>query len=421
MLDHSAPDHGRRSADGELAQLARLARRGVSRRGLIRGAGLSALALGSPSLLAACGTEGAKQTAETCKSEDLSANEKTLNFSNWPEYIDVETKKVNGQKQTVIPTLAEFEKQTGIKVTYNTDVNDNNEFFAKVRNQLAECESTGRDIFVLTDWMAARMVDLGWIQKLDYANMPNVEANLNASLKSPPWDENRDYSVPWQSGLTGIAYNSKYTGEVGSFEELLTRSDLKGKVSLLSEMGDTMGFMLKIVGADPSAFTDDQFGEALDKLKEYVASGQIRRFTGNDYIRDLNAGNIVAAEAWSGDIMVMQDGNPDIKWVEAPAEGLSLWSDNMLVPNKATHKTNAEKLMNHYYDPEVAAQLAAWVWYICPVEGAREAMEKIDPALVDNPLIFPDEQFLSNTWAFMGLDEKTRQQYDQDFAQVIGA
>jgi spermidine/putrescine transport system substrate-binding protein len=403
------------------ALVAAAQRRGVSRRGFLRGASLSALALGSPGLLAACGTEGAQQTAESCVSEDLSDSEKVLNFSNWPEYIDVETKKVNGQKQTVIPTLMDFEESSGLQVTYNTDVNDNNEFFAKVRNQLAECEPTGRDIFVLTDWMAARMVGLGWIQKLDKANMPNVEANLNASLQSPGWDPNREHSVPWQSGVTGIAYNARYTGEVRSMEELLTRSDLKGKVSLLSEMGDTMGFMLKIVGADPADFSEDEFGQALDQLEEYVASGQIRRFTGNDYIRDLNAGNIVACEAWSGDIMVMQDGNPDIKWVEAPAEGLSLWSDNMLVPNKAAHKTNAEKLMDYYYDPEVAARLAAWVWYMCPVEGAREAMEKVDPSLVDQPLIFPDEEFLSNTWAFMGLDEQTRTKYEQDFAQVIGA
>ena len=411
-------EHSRSALDSLMAAAQR---RGVSRRGFLRGASLSALALGSPSLLAACGTEGAQQTAESCVSDDLSDSEKVLNFSNWPEYIDVETRKVGGQKQTVIPTLMDFEEQTGIKVTYNTDVNDNNEFFAKVRNQLAECEPTGRDIFVLTDWMAARMVGLGWLQKLDMANMPNVESNLNASLQSPGWDPEREYSVPWQSGVTGIAYNAKYTGEVRSMEELLTRADLKGKVSLLSEMGDTMGFMLKIVGADPADFTEDQFGQALVKLEEYVASGQIRRFTGNDYIRDLNAGNIVACEAWSGDIMVMQDGNPDIKWVEAPAEGLSLWSDNMLVPNKATHKTNAEQLMNYYYDPEVAARLAAWVWYMCPVEGAQEAMEKVDPSLVEQPLIFPDEEFLSNTWAFMGLDEKTRTKYEQDFAQVIGA
>jgi len=395
-------------------------RQGVSRRGFLRGASISALALGTPGLLAACGTEGAQQTAESCVSKDLSAQEKVVNFSNWPEYIDVATKRVNGQKQTVIPTLQEFEQQTGLEVTYNTDINDNAEFFAKVRNQLAACEPIGRDIVTMTDWMAARMIGLGWMQKLDLANMPNVEANLLPNLSSPGWDPDREYSVPWQSGFTGIAYNAKYADEVGSMEELLTRSDLTGKVSLLSEMGDTMGFLLKIVGADPEDFTEDEFNQAIDQLKQYVDSGQIRRFTGNDYIRDLNAGNLVACEAWSGDVMVMQDSNPDIKWV-IPEEGLSLWSDNMMVPNKASHKANAEKLMNYYYDPMVAAELAAWVWYVSPVEGAREAMEKVDPALVDEPLIFPDEQFLADTWAFMGLDEKTRTKYETDFNQVIGS
>jgi spermidine/putrescine transport system substrate-binding protein len=392
----------------------------MSRRRFLRGASLSALAVGTPGLLAACGTEGAQQTAESCVSKDLSAQEKQLHFSNWPAYIDQQIKKVNGERTTVLPTLQDFEEQSGISVTYTTDINDNAEFFAKVRNQLAACEPIGRDIIVLTDWMAARMVGLGWIQELDMGNMPNVDANLSASLESPPWDPNRKHSVPWQSGLTGIAYNAKYTREVGSMEELMTRSDLKGKVSLLSEMGDTMGFMLKIVGADPENFTDDEFGQALDQLKKYVDSGQIRSFTGNDYIRDLNAGNVVACEAWSGDVIAMQYDNPDIKWV-VPEEGLSLWSDNMMVPNKATHKTNAEKLMNYYYDPMVAARLAAWVNYICPVVGAQDAMKQVDASLVDNPLIFPTDEFLANTWAFMELDEKTRQTYETDFNQTIGS
>jgi spermidine/putrescine transport system substrate-binding protein len=405
----------------ELAALMNTAQtRGVSRRGFLRGVSLSALVVGSPGLLAACGTEGAGQTAESCVSKDLSSTEKVLNFSNWPAYIDQARKTVNGEKVTVMPTLLGFENDTGIDVVYNTDVNDNNEFFQKVRNQLGDCQPTGRDLFVLTDWMAARMVGLGWLQKLDHGNLPNVDANLVPNLTSPGWDPNRDYSVPWQSGLTGLAYNAKYTGEVGSMEELLTRADLKGKVSLLSEMGDTMGFMLAIVGADPENFTEDEFGQALDKLQEYVDSGQIRRFTGNDYIRDLNNGNIAACEAWSGDVIAMQYDNPDIKWV-VPEEGLGLWSDNMLVPNKADHKTNAEMLMNYYYQPEVAAELAAWVNYICPVVGAREAMEKIDPSLVDNPLIFPTDEFLADAFAFMELTEEQRQAYEQDFAQVIGA
>jgi spermidine/putrescine transport system substrate-binding protein len=386
--------------------------RPIGRRGLLRGASVSVLALGVPGLLGACGTDSQVQSADSCKSTDRSAEEQELVFSNWPEYID--------RKGKAMPSLAQFEEATGITVTYNTDINDNNEFFAKVKDQLGGCEPVGRDIITLTDWMAARMVDLGWLQKLDRANLPNVEANLVESLRSPGWDPERDYSVPWQSGVTGIAYNAKYTGEVGSFEELMTRQDLKGKISLLSEMGDTMLFMLLLEGADPEDFTEDEWQASLDRLEGYVGSGQIRRFTGNDYIRDLNAGNVVACEAWSGDVIAMQYDNPDIKWV-VPEEGLSLWSDNMLVPNLAEHKTNAEKLMNHYYQPEVAATLAAWVNYICPVQGAREAMEKIDPSLVDNELIFPDEEFLANAYGFMQLDVKTRQQYEKDFAQVIGA
>jgi spermidine/putrescine transport system substrate-binding protein len=407
--DQPSLDALRRAASGGLAGLGG---RSVGRRGFLRGASVSALALGVPGLLSACGTDSQVQSADSCVSKDISDQEKKLVFSNWPEYID--------RKGNAIPTLEAFQQQTGIQVTYNTDINDNNDFFGKVKDQLGACEPIGRDIITLTDWMAARMIGLGWIQKLDKANLPNVEANLKADLKSPSWDSERERSVPWQSGLTGIAYNAKYTGEVKSFEDLMTRGDLKGKISLLSEMGDTMLFMLLLEGADPEDFTEDEWAAAIDRLQKYVDSGQVRRFTGNDYIRDLNAGNIVACEAWSGDVIAMQYDNPDIKWV-VPEEGLSLWSDNMMVPNKADHKTNAEALMNYYYEPEVAATLAAWVNYICPVDGAQDAMKKIDPSLVDNPLIFPDDAFLSKAYGFMELDEKTRQQYDKDFAQVIGA
>jgi len=330
--------------------------------------------------------------------------------------------KVNqgGKSVTVYPTLQKFQQELDIEVKYVTDVNDNSEFFGIVRNQLAECESSGRDIFVLTDWMAARMISLGWLQKLDKNNLANVEANLVENLRAPSWDESRDYSVPWQSGLTGIAYNSELTSEVGSFEDLLTRSDLKGKVTLLSEMHDTMMFMLLLQGADPEDFTSDEFGAAMERLQEVVDAGQIRSFTGNEYGQDLVKGNVVACEAWSGDVVQLQYDNPNIKFV-APEEGLALWSDNMLVPNKATHKTNAESLMDFYYDPKMAAELAAWVNYICPVAGAREEMTKIDPDLVENQLIFPDDELMAKTYGFMGLDEKSEQDYQRQFAAVMGA
>ena len=224
---------------------------------------------------------------------------------------------------------------------------------------------------MLTDWMAARMIDLGWLQKLDKSNMPNVEANLVPNLASPSWDTSRDYSVPWQSGLTGIAYNAKLTKEVRSFDELLTRPDLKGKVSLLSEMHDTMLFMLLLEGK-PTRRTSPTTSSARRSTgwRSPPTRGQIRAFTGNEYAQDLVKGNVVACEAWSGDIIQLQFDNPDIKFV-APEEGLALWSDNMLVPNKAEHKANAEKLMDYYYQPEVAAELAAWVNYICPVAGRQ--------------------------------------------------
>ncbi len=383
----------------------------LSRRAILRGTSLGALTLGGGGLLAGCGVEGSSQTSESCTSEDLSSSEKVVNWSNWPAYIDP-TRQDDS-------TLGAFMSDTGIEVDYVDDVNDNADFFAKVRNQLGACESTGRDMFTLTDWMAAKMINLGWLQELDKANLPAVEANLLESLRSPSWDPERRYSVPWQSGLTGIAYNADEVSEVGSFEDLVTRPELEGRITLLNEYQDTMVFMLLLVGADPEDFSDDEWGTALERLEQVKDSGQVRQFTGNEYRQDLAQGNIVACEAWSGDVIQLQFDNPAIKFV-APEEGLALWSDNSLVPNKATHKANAERLMNYYYDPVVAAELAAWVNYICPVEGAQEAMGKVAPALADNVLIFPDDELLANTYDFMALDTDQEQAYAEDFARVIG-
>ncbi len=386
----------------------------VSRRMFLRTAGAGGLALGTAALLAACGTPARKGSQGATAAEDLSDKEKTLNFSNWPLYIDY------SEDEKSRPSLEAFEEKTGIKVAYNEEVNDNAEFFGKVQGQLSQGQPTGRDLFVLTDYVAARMVSNGWLQKLDKGNLPNVAANLLPDLRSPSWDPDRSYSVPWQSGLTGIAYNAAKTGEVRSFEELLTKPELKGRITFLSEMQDTMAFMLALVGKDPAKFTDADFDAALERLQGAVDVGQIRAFTGNDYAQDLVQGNIVAAMAWSGDVVQLQFDNPDIKFV-APEEGLNLWSDNMLVPNGASHKKNAELLMDHYYDPAVAAEVAAWVNYICPVAGAQEEMTKIDPDLAENPLIFPTDDFLAQTHLFMGLTEEQERSYNEKFQQVVGA
>ncbi|MET7965298.1 spermidine/putrescine ABC transporter substrate-binding protein [Micromonospora sp. NPDC005305] len=389
--------------------------RHLTRRGLLTGTLGSAALLATAGTMAACGTKGAQQTEAGCKSDDLSATEKKLAFSNWPQYMDVDEKDESKR-----PTLDAFIAKSGIQVTYTEDVNDNNEFFGKVQNQLAGCQTTGRDLMVLTDWMAARMIRLGWIQKLDKAKLPNVEANLLPSLRGRSFDKDNQLAIPWQSGLAGLAYNAKVAKEIRTVDELLTRPDLKGKVTALSEMRDTMGLLLQSNGHDPANFTPAQFDDALNKLKKAVDSKQIRKFTGNDYAPDLAKGDIAACIGWSGDVVQLGFEDEKIKFV-VPESGVMLWSDNMLVPNKAGHKANAEELINYYYDPAVAAKLAAYVNYICPVQGAQAEMEKIDPDLAANPLIFPDDAMLSKSKVFMALDEKQEKEYEAKFQQVIGA
>lgn len=388
-------------------------RRMLTRRGALVGAGgvafagLSVASLKLPFFEVA----GAAQDPASCRATDVSDSEAEMTISNWPAYIDPR-KDPDG-------TFLTFQDRTGITVDYIDDVNDNAEFYAKVRNQLGTCQPVDRDLMVLTDWMAARMISLGWTQPLDAAKVPNLHANLIEPLQGKAWDPDLQFHAPWQSGLTGIAYNAALVDEVGSFEELLTRSDLKGRVTLLSEMRDTMGFLLKLTGADPRDFTDDEWGTAIERLQEAVDADQIRAFTGNSYTQGLASGNILACEAWSGDVIQLQFDNPDIKFV-TPEEGLSLWSDNMLVPNLATHQANAEAWIDYYYEPAVAAKLASWVNYICPVQGAQEEMEKIDPSLVDNPLIFPDAETLAQTFDFMALDDQQQLTYERDWADVTG-
>ena len=384
---------------------------GLSRRSFLRGAGLTAAALGGSSLLSACGTEGAQVKAGSCTSTDLSSQEKTITFSNWIGYVDP-------VKAPDTSTLEKFQKETGITVDYrNGDVNDNETFFAKVSPQLQDCKSTGRDLFVVTDFMAARMIELNWIQELDHSKMPNVDANLIDFLKSPSWDPERKYSVPWQSGMTGICYNSELTDPVTSFEELLTRPDLKGKIDLLSEMRDTMLFLLLMQDSDPTDFTADEFDAAIDKLAGYVDSGQVRRFTGNDYVDDMKSGDVVACEAWSGDVINLLGGGK-YKWVP-PEEGFAIWTDNMLVPNKAEHKENVEELMNFYYDPVNAAKLSAWNYYFCPVAGAQQEIGKFDKSAVDSEFIFVDDKTLDTGYQFMTLTDDEETTYQRQFNEVM--
>jgi spermidine/putrescine transport system substrate-binding protein len=393
---------------------AALLRGSLSRRTLFRGTG--AVALGG--LLAACGTQGTAKggaPATARAATDVSDTDKVVNWSNWPEYIDVD------DKTKARPTLAAFTKKTGIKVNYTEDYNDNDEFFAKVKPQLAAGQDTGRDVWCSTDWMVARLIRLGWVQELDKAGMPNA-ANVVASLADVEFDKGRRYSLPWQSGFTGIAYNPKSTGgkKVESIDQLLTDPALKGKVTLLTEMRDTVGMVLLAQGKDPASFTDADFDAAIAELTKAKDAGQLRGFTGNEYGKPLASGDTAACLAWTGDVVQLQADNPSLGYV-LPTTGHMLWSDNFVIPNQAKHKKNAEKLIDYYYDPKVMATVEDYVNYIAPVKGAKEALAATDPTVAKNPLIFPSAEVQAASHVFKGLTEEQETAYNKKFQALIGA
>ncbi|MGW0934803.1 polyamine ABC transporter substrate-binding protein [Streptomyces sp. NPDC002666] len=389
----------------------------LTRRSLLRASGMGALAIGGLGTLSACGIPPAKREGDAAAaSDDHSAKEKQVNFSNWTEYMDV------SEDEKSRPTLDAFTERTGIKVKYTEDINDNVEFFGKIKPQLAAGQDTGRDLIIVTDWLAARIIRLGWAQKLDPVNLPHAFANLSAQFRTPDWDPGRAYSYPWTGIPTVIAYNSKATGgrKVDSVTQLLDDPTLKGRVAFLSEMRDSVGMTLLDMGKDPGKFTDADYDAAIGRMQKGVDKNQIRRFTGNDYTADLDKGDIAACVAWAGDIIQLQAGNPDIKFA-IPAAGYITSSDNMLVPAKARHKTNAEKLMDYYYEPPVAAQLAAYINYVCPVDGVREELARIDKAMAANTLILPDKAMAARSHAFRSLTAEEETAYEEKFAKLIGA
>jgi spermidine/putrescine transport system substrate-binding protein len=390
--------------------------RPLTRRELLERASLGAAALTLPAFLAACGgggggIEGAATTTGGATTGGPRRLASTLRISNWPLYIDID------EKTKKRPTLDAFTKKTGVKVDYIEDVNDNNEWFGKNQASLRQGKPVDRDIAVLTDWMAARMVRLGYVEKLDRASIPNA-SNLVDTLASPGWDPDRTYSLPWQSGLTGIGYDPTKAGEITSISQLLDDPKLKGKVTFLTEMPDTIGLMLLDDGKDPTKVGAADFDTAVARLQKGVDSGQIRQFTGNDYSGLLAKGDVWACVAWSGDMVQLLADNPQLKFTIPKAGGM-IWTDNMLVP-KGGDAYTAAAFMDYVYDPKVAAQIEAYVNYICPVQGAQQAMQAIDAALAKNPLVFPDEATLAQVKIFdaAAADDATLK---QKFQTLIGA
>ncbi len=372
--------------------------RNLNRRTFLRRSALAAggLAFGGAFLSACSGKDGGDGTAAAA----------SVRVSNWPLYTD-----------PAIP--ADFQQATGIRAEYTEDVNDNNEFFAKISEPLSRSQDIGRDIIVLTDWMVGRLIRMGYAAELPDAKFPN-KVNLEDSLRGVDFDPGRRFSVPWLSGMAGIGYNPAKTGR-----ELTSVADLfdprfKGQVTMLTEMRDTLGLVMLGDGKDPGAATRADVEAAAARIKRYRENGHIRAFTGNDYAEDLAAGNIAVAVAWSGDIQGLAADNPDLRWI-APAEGAMRYSDNMLIPRTSNRVDQAMAWINYVYQPAVSAKIVKAAPYISPVKGTSSELARIAPELASSPLVSPPADLVARLHSFRSLDDAEDQEFSRIFQDAMGA
>jgi spermidine/putrescine transport system substrate-binding protein len=371
----------------------------VSRRAVLAGAG----GIGAAGLLAACGGSDSADSANSVR------------WGNWPLYLDYdeETKKY--------PTLDKFSEQTGITAEYFEDYNDNDEFYGKVQAQLKLGEDIGYDVVTPTDWMAARWIRLGYTQKFDAANIPN-KSNILDSLASPSFDPNREQSLTWQGIMSGFGWNTEKNPKgIRTIDELFAPQN-KGKIVVLSEMRDTIGIILRSQGVDLQTVTEDQFMNAVEFMEKKIADGWIRGVKGNEYAEDLTSGDATAVIGWSGDMFILASENEGKFDFAIPDSGGTISGDNLMIPSTASAegKASAEKLINFYYDPAIAAEVAAYVNYVCPVKGAQEEMEKIAPELASSPYIFPDAATSAKLSVFRSLTPAEETTWGEAFQKAAG-
>jgi spermidine/putrescine transport system substrate-binding protein len=381
---------------------------------MLRRVGVGAGGLSMAALLAACGIEGQSQDPESDENAGFTTNKQTgtLNFANWPLYID----RAKGKN----PTLLDFTDATGIEVNYDEVIQDNESFFGTIREPLANGDAIDYDLIVVTDWLIAKMARLGYLEELDLQQVPNFDAHAGEIYKDPNYDPGNAHSIPWQSGITGIAYNRALTGrDLTSMGDLFD-TEFAGKIGMFKEMRDTMNLMLLYNGVDPQEATIEDVEEVQKQLLEQVDDGIVRQYYGNEYADALAREDIVATIAWSGDVIQLTLDNPDLRFV-VPDEGGILWVDNMAIPQNAANPIDAHEFMDFVYQPDIAAQIVGWVNYICPVPEAKEILAdtKGYESVANSPLVFPTPEMESNLHRYKILDEEEEQNWNDLFGQVL--
>jgi spermidine/putrescine transport system substrate-binding protein len=393
----------------------------ISRRELLRRAGRGSLYLGAMSLLAACGVQA--QRGEGDQVQPLPTEPAgELAMANWPLYID--------KGPTGSPTVKSFEEQNGIDMRYEVVINDNEEFFATLRDPLSQGQPTGWDIIVMTDWMIEKMNRLGYLERLHHDELPNFAANAGEKFKDPWYDPDNAHSVPWAAGITGIGYDIELAGrEITRFDDLFA-DEFAGRVGLFLEMRDTIGLTLLSMGIVPETATLDQVEQAQQKL--IGNRDKVRGFYGNDYADQLAQGNLVASMAWSGDVFALALDNPNLRFV-LPEDGAMRFTDNMAIPAGSEHPLDAHLFMNYVYDVRIATNITEWVWYESPVAAVQGSIAE-DAAgpnandlscapfcadLAEDPYVFPTPEIADQTFEPKQLDEEEEQAWNDLFQQVV--
>ncbi len=376
-----------------------------NRRQLLRGAAVAGAGVGALGL-ASCSSGGGGGAGDG------------IVWGNWTYYLDFDDSTGS------YPSLDAFIEEAGFNVDYIEDIDDNNTFYGKIKDQLELGQFTGYDVITFTDWMNGRLVNAGQVQEFDYANLPTVKSNLvDAQWDALDVDPGRKFTIPWQLPASGWVWNTEAVPQgIKTLDDFL-RPELKGKVVVLSELRDTMGMILAGLGHDPNGdWGDTEFDEALGWLDDALKSGQIGNVKGNSYTQDLITGDAWAAMAWTGDVIMMNYENDNQWTMEVPESGGMIAADSFTVPNgtSAENKAKVEQLIDYYYDPVVAAQVADYVTFITPVKGAQEAMADINPENAENPLIFPDDTMWSRLHAFRTLTAEEDKKYSTAFQNVLG-